>query len=357
MSVTRAVSALLLAALLAGCSGEGRIAGPGPTGPPRGFRLGFSANPPRADFDLLLATLELWTRRADAAILHIEPPWDSLLAGVPADSLVLRNQLGLVNYYRAKNLEVTVMLDATHGLDRASESALLVAAGRSITEPEVRRLYRDYAVAIDTLLEPRRLGPGAETNLIREAAPPALYDALVILCNDAAAAVRDADPAVRLFVSVQVETAWGRLSGGGVFLGIARDLADFPFAQELGLSSYPYLGGFGEPEEVPPEYYARLAEGTGLPVLVTEGGWPSATVGTIVSSPAKQARWIRRQTELLDRAHAAAVFQLTFTDLDPSVIPPGSILPLFATLGLVDANLAAKPALAAWDSTFARPRN
>jgi hypothetical protein len=49
--------------------------------------------------------------------------------------------------------------------------------------------------------------------------------------------------------------------------------------------------------------------------------------------------------------------QLTFTDLDLSVLtlPPGSILPLFGHLGLVDSALKAKPALAAWDAVVARP--
>jgi len=50
------------------------------------------------------------------------------------------------------------------------------------------------------------------------------------------------------------------------------------------------------------------------------------------------------------------VFQLTYADLHPSIFPPGSILPLFATLGLVDTALAPKPALAVWDGAFARPR-
>jgi len=52
------------------------------------------------------------------------------------------------------------------------------------------------------------------------------------------------------------------------------------------------------------------------------------------------------------------VFQLTFTDLDltASPPPPGSILPLFAALGLVDVNLNPKLALSAWDATFSRPR-
>jgi hypothetical protein len=65
-----------------------------------------------------------------------------------------------------------------------------------------------------------------------------------------------------------------------------------------------------------------------------------------------QARYIRRQMQLAGSAKLIGVFQITFTDLDVSTfnLPPGSILPLFAQLGLVDANYRAKPALAVWDS-------
>ena len=168
--------------------------------------------------------------------------------------------------------------------------------------------------------------------------------------------MRASDAAARLYVSVQVETAWGRLGGPGAWQGIATDLTDFPFLQAIGLSSYPYLGGFAEPEEVPADYYARVVDEASVPGLIVEGGWASESVGPVTSTRQKQARWIRRQTDLLDRARARAVFQLTFTDLAPSIFPPGSILPLFATLGLVDTALAPKPALAPWDSAFARPR-
>ncbi len=53
-----------------------------------------------------------------------------------------------------------------------------------------------------------------------------------------------------------------------------------------------------------------------------------------------------------------ALFQLTFADLDLSglALPPGSILPLFAHLGVVDSAFRAKPALGAWDSLLARRR-
>lgn len=160
----------------------------------------------------------------------------------------------------------------------------------------------------------------------------------------------------QLFVSAQVETAWGRFQGGG-YVGIAQDLADFPFIDCLGLSSYPYLGGYADPESVPLDYYARLRAESARPVLVVEGGWTATSIGAIASSPAEQARYLAHQGRLLDSARAVALFHLTFTDLDLSAlnVPPGSGLPLFAHLGVVDSALGPKPALAAWDEVLARP--
>jgi hypothetical protein len=216
------------------------------------------------------------------------------------------------------------------------------------------------------MLAPDYIGLGSETNLVRAAAPAALYSSLASLSRSIADTLatlhakwhRAHDPVA--YTTVQVETAWGRLAGGSGYGGIAADLADFPFGGVLGLSSYPYLGGFAEPESIPTDYYARVASDAHRPVFVAEGGWVSASVsaGTIsvVSSPQKQARYLRTQGRLLTAAHALAWFQLEFADLDLAAWPaqpPGSILPLFASLGLVDSGLAPKLALAPWDSLFA----
>ena len=100
----------------------------------------------------------------------------------------------------------------------------------------------------------------------------------------AAAELRSRGTASLLLVSVQVETAWGGLQGGG-YAGIEADLSDFPFLDALGLSSYPYLGGFTQPEQIPLDYYSRLTAGRALPELVLEGGWPSITVGAVAGTP------------------------------------------------------------------------
>ncbi len=328
------------------------------SGPLRTYRMGFSGIPPTNDFATAIAAIAMWSTRADAAIMSFELPWDSLLAGVPPETLVVRDQVGLANYYQSKKLELWIYLDPANGLNRAGESDALVNAGRSITEPAVQQLFRRYAVAIDSIIQPEHLGLALETNLIRGIAPAPLYAAIKQVANDAAADVHNVDPQVKLSVSVQVDWAWG--FGANPYQGVDQDFTDFPFIDEIGLSSYPYLAGFAEPEEIPLNYYSRLLEGHllrgDLPhAAVVEGGWSSASIDTLVSSEDEQKRYLTRQSHLLDAANAIAVFQLTFTDLDLSAFPgaPANLV-LFAHLGLVDTLLAPKKALATWDALYSR---
>jgi len=343
--------ALALAAPLACSNDDGTTPAPGPT---RTYRMGFSGIPPTNDLATAIAAIDMWSTRADAAILSFELPWDSLLAGVPPQRLIANDQRGLAQYYRSKGHKLWIYLDPANGLNRAGESTALVNAGRSITEPAIQHMFRRYAVVIDSMIQPEHLGVALETNLIRGVAPAPLYAAIKQVANDAAADVRARDADVKLSVSVQVDWAWGRF-GGNAYEGVAQDFADFPFLDELGLSSYPYLAGFAEPEEIPNNYYSRLLQGHTLPAMVTEGGWSSATLDSLVSSEAEQKRYITKQAKLLDQVHAIAVFQLTFTDIDITAIPnaPPNLV-LFTHLGLVDTTLAPKQALAAWDAVFAR---
>jgi len=355
-----ASGARLLVALIVACAACDKHPTSGKPVGTRTYRMGFSAIPPTTNQATAVASLDMWSTRADAAIMHVDVQWAAMLAGTSAAEAARANALDLANYYRAHSLPIVLMLDVTNGLARSQEAAELVAAGRSITEPAIQQLYRDYVLAIVDVVRPTHIGLAAETNLIRAAAPKAVYDAVVTMTNAAASDLRARGVATPLYVSVQVETAWGRLAGAGpyTYVGIDEDLRDFPFIDALGLSSYPYLAGFATPDEIPSDYYGRIAATRSLPLMVVEGGWTSGSLGTFQSSPQMQARYIHRQSELLDAANAAAVFQLTFTDLDVSSIPqpPGSILPLFAALGMVDTQLRPKPALAVWDSLYARRR-
>jgi hypothetical protein len=347
--VNRVAAALVLGAAVACSEPDAPAQG-------RSYRMGFSSAPPRLTIESVIETVEMWMPRADGALLSLGVPWKSLLADTSARVLVRRDQLDLVQAYRNRGLDVVAMVDATDGLAREREAPELVELGRSIREPEVQQVYREYVMAVDSILRPSDLALAMETNLVRLAAPRETYDALRDMVNATAQALGGSAARARLSVTVQVDVAWGRLQGTNHFVGIAVDLADFPFVRGLGLSSYPFLAGFAEPEEVPLNYYARLGEDHELPMMVMEGGWTSGSLATITSSPDEQARWIARQWQLADEAHLAGVYQITFTDLDLTSypVPPGSILPLFAYVGLVNTQLSPKPALAVWDRAFQR---
>jgi len=352
--MTRLVAALVFVLASASCGSSTT-----PAGSPRSYRLGFSATPPRLEIASVLATIEAWRPHADIALVTQSVPWKSMLADTTAPFLVRRDLAQLIALYRSHGLPVIVQVDGTDGLARDREAPELVAAGRSISEPAVQALYREYVLALDSIVHPDYFGLAMETNLVRAIAPSSVYQAMRSMTNAAASALVAQQSGATLFVSVQVETAWGRLPATNQFMGVQQDRLDFPFITALGLSSYPFLGGFAEPEDVPLDYYGRLLDPNlpSLPMLVVEGGWSSASVPGVESSAARQARYIARQMEIADRAAVVAVTQITYTDLDLSTypVPAGSILPLFAHLGLVDTEFNAKPALAEWDRVFQRP--
>src|SRR2546423_13746345 len=158
--------------------------------PTRSYFLGFSVVPPRPDIKLAVKSLDMWTKRADAAIMHVDVPWALLLAGTSPEDALRKDGVDLEKYYRSKRLKLVVTIDGTKCLAREAEAPALVAAHRSITEPPVQRLYRNYVRTLVATLHPDYLGLAAETNLIRSIAPRAVYDAVVRMTNDAATDLR-----------------------------------------------------------------------------------------------------------------------------------------------------------------------
>jgi hypothetical protein len=353
MRSTPAAFALALVLTAFSACGGGGDSAPAAT---RTWGMGFSPIPPRISTAAVIQGIDLWSQRAEYAAIHEELPWTDLLAGMSPDDILDRDKVQLVAYLRSKGLQLYFMADLTDGLSRGDEAPQLRALGRSITEPAVQQAYRSYVLAVERKLRPEFIGLAAETNLIRLAASPAVYAGVKAAANAAAADLIAAGTTATLMVSVQVETAWGVLGGSGTYVGVEQDFADFPFGQMLGLSSYPYFA-FAQPEDIPADYYSRLLNGRTLPVMVVEGGWTSATAGSVQSSPALQARYITRHAQLLDAVGARGLIQLLFADLDlaslPPPIPPN--LPLFVNIGLTDSDFNGKPALAAWDALHARP--
>src|SRR2546427_2458683 len=141
MRVARALALALLTAVL-GC-GDGA----GPQLSPRPFLMGFAPMPPRLDPAIVVPSINYWLPRADAAIMHVSPPWAALIRGVSPAAAVDTAQLPLANYFRANRLALVFTVDATDGLNRAAEAPELVALGRSVTDTAIQRLCRDWVFA------------------------------------------------------------------------------------------------------------------------------------------------------------------------------------------------------------------
>lgn len=340
----------LVIILLTGCSSD-------PEKSFRTYRMGMQNSAPDFNnFDLFIQALEIWTQRADAAIISIEVPWEELLEGMHPAEYALQNYDGLVKYYRNKEFELWIYIDPQNGLDRTSDALELQAVNKSIADADAQHLYRRFVKVMDSLFHPEHLGLALETNLIRDAAAPSIYNGVKQAVNAAANDIRAFDATVKLSVSVQVDHAWGKLAGG-VYTGVNQDFSDFPFIEELGLSSYPYFG-FDTPQEIPIDYYSRLIDDHDIPVFVAEGGWTSESISTpdrsFTSSPETQETYITHHAKLLNTVKATAYFQLVFTDIDLEQLSedvPENIR-YFAFLGLVDKMLNPKPALQAWDKLF-----
>jgi hypothetical protein len=255
---------------------------------------------------------------------------------------------------RARDLTVVLTIDPLDGIDRTAEARELRIAGRSLTEPAVQRLYRDYVLAVARLIQPDYLGLAAEVNMFQTYGSPTVYAAVAETASTIALDLHLLHRGLPVYVSIQVDTAWGRDGNGGPYRGVGTTLRDFSGIDLLGLSTFPLLG-WDRPESIPDEYFSRLVEEAGIPTLVTESGWPSSW-SRARTSPQMQAAWIRRLAQLSDRAELVFVGQLLFSDFDSAIsIPPEHILHFFANQGLVDQDFNPKPALAAWDEIFARP--
>ncbi len=319
-----------------------------------------TAPPPCQDVAIALENINRFSARAGVVMIHEELPWADLLAGMAVGDILARDKVDLVNYLRGRGLRLLFMADLSDGLSRGQEPPQLRDAGRTITEPAVQQLYRDYVLGFVQTFHPDVIGLTSETNLVRASAPANVYEAVVAAANAAAADLAAAPATAPLMISVQVETAWAVLGGHGPYVGIAQDLVCFPFIQVLGLASYPYFG-YPQPADIPDDYFQRVTAGAAVPVMLCERGWASASIDTLVSSPAMQASYVREPAGLLDSVDATAAVQTLFTDIDLDSLsdPYPPLLPLFTTVGLMELSgdtFVAKPALTVWDSPWALQR-
>lgn len=317
--------------------------------------MGWSVVPPRATQASFFSATQAAAMVSDVAIIQQPVPWAQLLAGAPMDSLV-EDRAGIADYLRGLGEKIVFLVDPLDGLDRTKETPELVAAGRSIREPSIRAMHETWVRDIAARVHPEWFGLASEINTLAAHGDRALYDSLVSLVDTLAPEVRALSPGTKVFVSFQVEDAWGYFGGSG--MDQFALIKDFDI-DALGLSSYPVFV-FASPADIPDDYLQRFRQATSLPLIMVEGGWSSENSAVFQSTPQEQAAFFRRYETLLDGAGARLWVMLVFADLDiPSLgLPPDRAAGLapFAHMGIVDSDLNPKPAYDVWKQIFQRPR-
>lgn len=323
----------------------------------RTYRMGFPPSIPRPSQDLFFRVVEEMGEVAEVTIVQETVPWAAILDGTVTFEEAVADRIDVLRFLRANGYELVYLLDPLDGLDRTQEPPELVARGRSITEPEIRDIHERWAMEIAERVGPAWYGLASEINTLAGHGDRDLYAELVDVVNGLAPRIRATAPGVRVFVSFQVEDARQTPPFPPSEVDHFTLIDDFDI-DALGLSSYPAFA-FDTPAEIPDDHYEIFDRMTGLPLLLVEGGWPSGVAPAVSGTPQEQAAWVRRTAELLDGIDARLWLPLLYTDLDvPALgLPPDRAQGLsnFATMGVVDTNLAPKPAFTAWQEIFARP--
>ena len=220
------------------------------------------------------------------------------------------------------------------------------------SNPEDRQRYIDVAVAIASEHTPPFMIVGAEINRVWEQQSD-VFDGFVASWPELYASIKAASPNTRVGTGFQLEF----LSGGGYLSGETREpaweLLDLFSGQidVISFSSYPYFD-FGSPAAMPDNYYLEAAAHAGVPIGITELGWPSRPLYTAPGSeyggsPEEQAEFAARFVELtadVDLAFALWSFQHDLGE-------PGG--PAFDSVALRLNDGTPKPALEVWGAASA----
>jgi hypothetical protein len=100
---------------------------------------------------------------------------------------------------------------------------------------------------------------------------------------------------------------------------------------------------YGDPDDLPSNYYSQIAGKTSKPIIFAELGWPSDPA--FGGSPQKQAAFLRRLPTLFTGLDVQLVNWMFLYDVQ-------GYGPVFDSMGFFDNKGRAKPAWNAWRSLW-----
>jgi len=268
--------------------------------------------------------------------------WSDTPASAGSIPKVVDTAFGLQTKYRVEPIIA---------LGVARDSAGGVAGTVNWSDGAERAKFLQAVSAVATKYRPAYLALGVEVNRLWQS-DPAAFDAFVSAYTEAYDGVKKQSPQTKVFTIFQLELMKGRayLSTGKAQSEPQWDLLQ-RFEGRLdvaGFTTYPFLAS-ETPDAIPADYFAEAAARAGVPLALTEIGWPSAPLSTAPASgfggsPEEQAAFVRRLRDLL----AGVPVEIALWSF-PNDVGAG-VNPAFESVSLRANGGTPKPALAAWEA-------
>jgi hypothetical protein len=200
---------------------------------------------------------------------------------------------------------------------------------------------------------PAYLALGIEVNATYER-NPTQYARFLDGYREAYLAAKSASPETLIFPTFEYEQLIGVIPWEAPHPPRWDLLKDFDQKSDLfAVSTYPSFA-FGVARKVPPEYYRQAREHTRLPIAFASVGYASGPGrdGVNSSTAPEQRRFLQRLLAEADELASPLVVWFAGRDAAYLASPP---FDLFASIGLRDAQDAAKEAWPLWEEAADRP--
>jgi hypothetical protein len=253
---------------------------------------------------------------------------------------------------RQNRLSVFIQMDA-YKTPRTGTlaSKLPRALGKgTFATPAVRQAYKTEALQRVRWYKAKFVALAMEINGYYEEQPDDFANFLSLYI-ETRQAIKKEFPKTVVFVTFQYEQLLGRF-GQNPSHGKPKprwELLEMfePHVDAIGLSTYPLKSWsplrFGDPADIPDDYYSQIADHTDKPIIFAELGWSSSE--RYGSSEETQARFLRRFAELTQDLDLLLVNHFFLYDSK-------GFGPIFDSMGLLDREGRPKPAYHVWKNLW-----